>query len=430
MIRTRTAVLLCTAVSRQTAMGLKDICDEDRATYMDMQRNWLSFWGLLFASGLMLAQQPTAEITGIITDSSGAAVPGAAIDVLNVNTGLHWNASSNGSGNYSFSVLPPGSYQLEIKREGFETTRRTGVDLSVGQVARLDFKLNIGSRTQIVEVTGAAPLLESNTASTGQVIATKPINDLPLNGRNFLQLAKLTVGVTDPKPGDRAAAGGSFVANGVRAQFNNFFFDGVDNNAKIVDQQNSSPVVIQPSIDAIQEFKVETNNYSAQYGYSAGAVVNANIKSGTNRFHGDVFEFLRNDSLDARSYFASPTARKPVLQQNQFGGVLGGPIVRNKAFFFGSYERSSINRGNTYVVSVPTVAQRNGDFAGQATIYDPAITVSVGSGVFTRTAFTGNRIPLTPFDPAAQKLLPAIPAPTSSAGVNNYVSSPTNTTRA
>src|SRR5207253_705239 len=166
------------------------------------------------------------------------------------------------------------------------------------------------------EVTGAAPLLEGDTASNGQLIATRPINDLPLNGRNFLQLAKLSIGVTEPKPGDRAAAGGSFIANGVRAQLNNFQLDGADNNARIVDQQNSSPVVIQPSIDALEEFRVETNNYSAEYGYSAGAVVNARIKSGGNRLRGDVFEFLRNNALDARNYFAAAGTPKPVLQQN------------------------------------------------------------------------------------------------------------------
>ena len=173
-------------------------------------------------------------------------------------------------------------------------------------------------------------------------------------------------GVTEPKPGDRAVSGGSFIANGVRAQLNNFLLDGVDNNAKIVDQQNSSPVVIQPSIDAVQEFRVETDNYSAEYGYSAGAVVNATIKSGTNRMHGDVFEFLRNDDLDARNFFATTGTAKPVLQQNQYGGVIGGPIIKNRAFFFGSWEGTRINKGSTYLTTVPTAAMRAGNFAGQA----------------------------------------------------------------
>jgi hypothetical protein len=384
----------------------------------------------LVAAGVF-AQQPTGEITGIVTDATGAAIPGAGVEAVNASTGLRWNAVSTSDGTYAFSILPPGTYGLQVRKQGFETLERTGIALSIGQVVRLDLTLKIGSQTQTVVVTGSAPLLESETASTGQVISTKPINDLPLNGRNFLQLAKLTAGVAEPKPGDRAAAGGSFQANGVRAQLNNFLLDGVDNNAKIVDQQNSSPVVIQPSVDALQEFKVETNNYSAEYGYSAGAVVNASIKSGTNQLHGDAFEFLRNDYLDARNFFSNPTARKPVLQQNQFGGTLGGPIIRNRAFFFGSYERTSTNRGSTYVVTVPTAAIRSGDFTGQPTIYNPATTVQTSPGVYTRTAFANNRISPTLFDPAAAKLLSLIPLPTNpSASINNYVSSPTNTVRA
>jgi len=389
----------------------------------------------LLASGaflfvIALAQQPTAEIRGLITDASGAAVPDAAIEAVNPSTGLHREVSSNESGNYVFSILPPGNYRMNVKRQGFETTTRNDIELTVGQVARLDFNLNIGNTTEILEVKGIAALLESDTASTGQLIATKPINDLPLNGRNFLQLAKLSIGVTEPKPGDRAASGGSFIANGVRSQLNNFMLDGVDNNAKIVDQQNSSPVVIQPSIDALQEFRVETNNYSAEYGYSAGAVVNATIKSGSNRLHGDVFEFLRNNTLDARNYFATTGTPKPVLQQNQYGGVLGGPIIKNRAFFFGSWEGTRINRGSTYVTTVPTQAMRTGNFAGLAPIYNPSSSVPSGA-TFTRMQFLNNQIPLSLVDPAALKLLAAEPLPTfPNLAVNNYVSSPTNTNRA
>ncbi len=386
------------------------------------------FCAAVFAA-VAVGQEPTAEITGLITDATGAAVPGAAVDVAHTATGLHWQATSNDSGNYVFSILPPGSYRIDVKKQGFEAITRSGVDLTVGEVARLDFKLQVGSATEVVQVTGSAPLLESDTASTGQLVATKPINDLPLNGRNFLQLAKLSVGVLEPKPGDRAAAGGSFIANGVRAQLNNFMLDGVDNNAKIVDQQNSSPVVIQPSIDALQEFRVETNNYSAEYGYSAGAVVNAIIKSGTNGFHGDAFEFLRNDVLDARNFFASPSQPKPVLQQNQYGGTVGGPILKNRAFFFGSFEGTRINNGSTYVETVPTAAERAGNFAGLAPIYDPATSVPSGN-TYARTQFPGNQIPLNRIDPAALKLLALEPLPTiANQTVNNYVSSPTNTTR-
>jgi hypothetical protein len=394
-----------------------------------MRRVFVIFLLVCLASAIF-AQQPTGDVTGLVSDSSGAAVPGATIEIVNIDTGLHWDSTSNESGNYVFTSLPPGNYRISVKKQGFEAAARSAFELTVGQRARLDFQLKVGNVSETVEVTGSAPMLESETSSMGQTITTKPINDLPLNGRNFLQLAKLSMGVMEPKPGDRGTAGGSFVANGVRAQFNNFMLDGVDNNAKIVDQQNSSPVVIQPSVDALQEFRVETNNYSAEYGYSAGAVVNATIKSGTNGFHGTAFEFLRNDALDARNYFANPATRKPVLQQNQFGGVLGGPVVKNRAFFFGSYEGTRINRGSTIVTTVPTAALRTGDFTGQPTIYDPKTSVPSGT-TFARTPFLNNRILPDRLDPAALKLLALLPLPTiPNQTSNNYVVSPTNTNRA
>lgn len=386
---------------------------------------------MMLVSIAAFAQEPTAQITGIVTDSSGASVPGARIQVMNLSTGVHWEAESNDSGNYVFANLPPGDYRITIQKQGFSTLTRGGINLVVSQVARLDFPLSIGTTSESIEIKAAAPLLESSTASVGQVIETKAVSDLPLNGRNFLQLAKLSAGVLEPKQGDRESAGGSFIANGVRAQLNNFLLDGVDNNSKIVDQQSSSPVVIQPSVDALQEFRVETNNYSAQYGYSAGAVVNATIKGGTNQFHGDVFEFLRNDALDARDYFTTKGTKKPVLQQNQFGGAVGGPIIRNRAFFFGSWERSMINRGKTYVTTVPTALQRSGDFSGLAPIYDPATTVALANGTFSRSLFTGNRIPANEINQAAAKLLAVLPLPTfSNLTINNYVNSPTTTNRA
>ena len=386
---------------------------------------WLRFALTMFlAACTSLGQQPTAEVTGIVTDASGATVPGAKIRLSNTSTGIRWEAESNESGNYTFSNLPPGPYQISVTREGFTTVNRTGINLVISQVARLDFALSVGSTAESVEIKGTAPLLESSSASVGQLIETKAVLDLPLNGRNYLQLAKLSTGVLEAKPGDRNTAGGSFIANGVRAQLNNFLLDGVDNNSKVVDQQNSSPVVVQPSVDAVQEFKVETNNYSAEYGYSAGAVVNATIKGGTNQLHGGAFEFVRNDMFDARNYFASSTAAKPELRRNQFGGTLGGPIIKNKAFLFGSFERTIERNGITYVTTVPTAAMANGDFSGQPTVFDPLTTKSLGGGTYSRTAFAGNLIPKNRFDPAATKLLALFPAPTTSATFNNYVVSP------
>lgn len=373
------------------------------------------------------AQTPTAQVTGIVTDPSGAAVPGARIEITETNTGVRSEAISNHTGNYVIGNLKPGAYRVSVQKEGFSTVAQSEIRLEVSQVARLDFSLRVGATSETVEITARAPLIESSTASIGQVIESKAVSDLPLNGRNFLQLAKLSTGVLEPKSGDRASSGGSFIANGVRAQLNNFQLDGVDNNAKIVDQQNSSPVVIQPSVDAVQEFRVETNNYSAEYGYSAGAVVNATIKGGTNNLHGSLFEFARNNAFDAQNYFAT---EQPTLQQHQFGGTLGGPIVKNRAFLFGSWQRDTINRGITYVRTVPTAAQRAGDFSGLAPIYDPASTVEISKGKYARTQFPNNRIPAEDINPAAASLLAALPLPTfPDQNINNYVSSPTGTTR-
>ena len=387
----------------------------------------LLFFGLVF---LLAGQQPTAQVTGLITDASGAAVPGAAIDITNINTGQTLGTVSNESGNYVFPVVSPGRYTMTVHKEGFDAVTRTGLELTVGQIARFDSTLRVGTSKQTIQVSSATPPLEASTASIGQVIETKPIEELPLNGRNFLQLAKLAPGVFNPKPGDRTAAGGGFVANGVRSQLNNFLLDGIDNNEKIVDQQNSSPVVIQPSVDALQEFTVETNNFSAEYGYSAGAVVNATIKSGTNQVHGDAFEFVRNDVFDARNFFLSPSSKKPPLRQNQFGGTLGGPLIRNKLFLFGSWERTRTDVGTTQVLTVPTQAMKSGDFTGLAKIYDPNSTAPNPSGAgYVRTQFPGNIIPASQINPTAAKLLALEPLPNLPGTVNNFVVSPTGTTR-
>jgi hypothetical protein len=400
--------------------------DSIRETGFKMNLNVSRF---LFIAGLfafiVAAQLPTGQITGIVTDSTGANVAGAEVEAQNTSTGIVSKTVSNESGDYIFPVLTPGRYSVVVRKPGFESVTRSSIELTVSQMARIDFGLKVGSTREMVEVKATTPLLESATASLGQVIESKAVSDLPLNGRNFLQLAKLSTGVLEPKQGDRGAAGGSFIANGVRAQLNNFLLDGVDNNAKILDQQNSSPVAVQPSVDAVQEFKVETNNYSAEYGYSAGAVVNASLKGGGNTIHGDAFEFVRNRAFDARNYFASPTQPKPALQRNQYGGTLGGALVKNKAFLFGSFEQTRENNGITYVTTVPTAAMKGGNLGGLPAIFDPNTTVSLGGGVFKRTQFAGNQIPTTRFDPAAVKLLALFPSPTSAGNSNNYTVSQT-----
>jgi hypothetical protein len=384
-------------------------------------------WTSLFTAW---AQNPTAQVTGLISDASGAVVPAAQVEIVNTETGSRWEVQTNNSGYYSAPLLPPGNYRITAHAQGFKPVNRSGITLVVAQNARIDFALEVGGVTETVEVSAAVPLLESQTASIGQIVGEKVINDLPLNGRNYLQLAKLSAGVTEPRRGDVGALGGSFVANGVRAQLNNYNLDGADNNTRIVDIQNRSHEVIQPSVDAIQEFKIETNTYAAEYGYSAGAVVNATIKSGTNRFHGRAFEFLRNNNMDARDYFQRPGDKPAVLQRNQFGGTIGGPIVRDKLFFFASWERTIENRGLTLTTTVPTDPLRRGDFSGERPIFDPASTRANPAGAgFVRTQFAGNIIPANRIDPVAAKLIALVPSPNIPARSNNFVSNPSQTDR-
>jgi hypothetical protein len=376
------------------------------------------------------AQAPTAQVTGRVSDSSGGVVPGATVDLQNIDTGVNWPATTNNDGYYTVPLLPPGNYRITVRNQGFKEAARN-VRLEVNQVARVDFALELGTLSETVEVTGAPPLLESSTASIGQTVQAESITRMPLNGRNYLGLAKLSMGVGEPsgvgqpgQAGDRAKNGGSFVANGVRSDMNNFMLDGVDNNSKILDLSSSSNVVIQPSIDAIQDFRVETNNYSAEYAYSAGAVVNATLRSGTNQFHGTAFEFLRNDKLDARDFFLQPTSPKPVLQRNQYGGVFGGPIVKNKTFFFASWEGTRQNQGTTIVTTLPSTALRGGNFVGQKTIYDPdTLAPNPNGSGFVRTAFPGNIIPASRFTTPSMKLTDLIPQPNAPGVANNFVTS-------
>jgi Carboxypeptidase regulatory-like domain/TonB dependent receptor len=381
-----------------------------------------------------LAQEPTGMIVGRIADASGSVAPDTAIEAMNVDTGVKWQVKSNQSGYFTIPLLPPGHYQVMARLEGFKPMTRT-LTLQLEQVARLDFTLEIGAMTEMVEVVSAPSVLENGTASVGQVVQQQAVRDLPLNGRNYLDLAKLAMGIAEPSGagiigtgGDRAKNGGAFVANGVRSDMNNFIIDGVDNNAKIPDLSNNSNVVVQPSVDAIQEFKVETNNFSAEYGYSAGAVVNVTLKSGTNKFHGTAFEFLRNDQMDARDYFLLPTAKKAVLQRNQFGGVLGGPVIKNKTFFFGSWEGTRLNNGLTLVQTIPTDALKAGNFAGQKPIFDPnSLAPNPNGSGFIRTQFPNNAIPASLIDPRSAKLSALIPEPNASGSGNNYVVNPTQT---
>src|SRR5687768_12374731 len=386
----------------------------------------LTFITVVLALWSLTAHAQTAQINGTGIDASNPVVPGATLTIRNVDTNDTRVAVSNDRGHYNVPFLPSGRYTVKCELPGFQTTLREGIVLETDRDVRVDFDLKAGGITEAIHVLGT-PVLASETSSVGQVVTGQTISDLPLNGRNFLQLARLATGVLESAAGDRAAEGGAFVANGARSVLNSFMLDGVDNNARIVDQQNSSNVVSQPSVDALAEFSIQTHNFSAEYGQAAGAVVNATIRSGTNNLRGVGFEFLRNDRFDARNPFAPPSEQKR-LNRHQYGGVLGGPVRRDRTFFFASWETTDENRGTDYRNTVPTAAERAGDFSnfrnnqGRAVvIYDPNTTRPNPNGAgFIRDPFPGNQVPASRIHPLAAKLLAMLPQPNLPDLTGNY----------
>ena len=337
------------------------------------RRGWVSsmllaIFVLFGQAGTAVAQQDQGAITGTIQDPTGASVPNAAVTLTNVDTGLVLNVTSDASGNYTFSPLKVGNYKVSATAPGFSTTEQNQVRVDVQSRAEVNVKLNPGAATTTVQVTDAPPLLQTQEASTGQVIQAKTINDTPLNGRNWVFIAQLTAGVA-PASGARGQGKGDFNANGQRAEQNNFILDGVDNNTNVVDFLNGASFVVRPPPDALAEFKVQTGAYSAEFGHSAGAVVNASIKSGTNQIHGDLWEYLRNDAFDVKEYFNSKVSK---YRQNQFGATLGFPIIKDKLFLFGDAEANRIVFANPKTgITVPTVLMRQGDFSE---LLNPALT--------------------------------------------------------
>jgi len=363
----------------------------------------------------------TASLTGRVTDPSGAVVPDARVQARAVESGLVSNAVTTSEGYYSLPALPPGKYEIEIAKTGFVPVRQTGLELAVQQVARLDVVLKIGAVAETVEITGQAPLLESETATAGQVINNRQVSELPLLGRNTYALAMLV-------PGVRPSAGVnnlvidmistvSYSINGQRPSANEFLLDGAPNTSP---SQNQPVVNANP--DMVQEFKVETNNFSAEYGRAAGGVFNVVTKSGTNQFHFSAYEFFRNDKLNANDFFANTAGQKrPPFKFNQFGGTLGGPVVKNRTFFFVNTELVRFVQGITFTGTLPRPEQLAGDFSNArnaagnvVTIYDPATTAPNPGGTgFLRTPFAGNRIPSNRIDPVARNVSRFFPTPTT-----------------
>jgi hypothetical protein len=286
------------------------------------------------------AQKDAGAIVGLVRDPSSAVVTGAKVTVTDADRGVQLTLSTNGAGEYVASPLRIGRYTVTVEKQGFKKAVAGPVQVNIQDRIAIDLQLQPGMATEVVEVTAQRPQLETDTSELGQLVDSRRINALPLNGRNYAQLALLGTGVAPAEPGSRVETSSGFSANGARSLQNNFLLDGIDNNANLGDVLNGSAYVVQPSVDAIAEFKVETNSYSAEFGRGNGAIMNAVIKSGTNQFHGDVFEFLRNEKFDTNNRF--DIFGKVPYKQNQFGATFGGPIVKNKTFFFGDYEGTRI----------------------------------------------------------------------------------------
>ena len=363
------------------------------------------------------AQVDTGSISGTVHDPAGAIITNATIKVTNTAAGYVSTVTTNHDGLYTVVDLHPGNYRVSVAAPGFQSVTRTGIDLRLQDRLAINFDLAIGQTNSSIEVQSTAAALETETTSLGQVIEDKAIQALPLNGRNYIQLAVLGAGTT---PSQRSNERNSFVANGQREIQNSYVLDGIDNKNKIVGFDSSDAQSIEPIIDAIQEFKVQTATFSAEFGQSAGGVVNVSIRSGSDQFHGSAFEYLRNSWLDADPFFQPALTAKPQFIQNQYGATVGGPILRNRTFFFFAWQSTRISDASPQLAVVPTASQLAGHFG--TTIYDPATTQPNPNGTgYIRTPFAGNQIPTDRFDPVAAKLLTLFPAPNLT-GANNFFS--------
>ena len=420
-----------------------------------IRRFWITLViALACLSPALRAQTDTGRITGTVTDASGALIPGAAVTLSNVDTGVSQTATAGADGNFNFSAIPRGNYKVQAASSGFTTSAQT-VKLEVSQVQEINFQLTAGSTNTVVEVTGAAPVVDTSTSSTGLVVEGKQVTDLPLNGRNFINLAKLTPGVTGGAYGGSASGvngdaetfrnsssgGASLSVNGLRPQTNNYILDGLDNNESLV-----NTIEFFTPIDATQEFKVTTTVAPAEFGRAGGAILQSSIKSGTNSIHGSAFEFARNAIFDANpNYQFLGAGHTPALpfRRNTFGGSAGLPILKDHLFIFGDYEGTRENSPlNPQFVTVPTALMRTGNFSELLTarqncngvnapltslpgtdstdcsnrspngeIYDPV----------NGQAFTGNIIPQSRLNPAAVNYLNAYPLPNVPGNANGLL---------
>ena len=357
------------------------------------------------------AQSTTAELFGVVRDPSGGRVPSAKVELWNNTTGVVTVGTTEGDGSYQFVALLAGRYRVDVTKEGFAPLKRDGIVLRIGDRVAVDLDLSVGDARQVIEVAAAAPLLQTSRGTVSFVVEQKKIATLPLDCRNFVPLIALAPVVNLP-PGSLLPR-----INGSRPRVSEYIYDGIS-----VLQPEPGQVAYYPIIDAIDEFRVETNSYSAEYGRSNGGVILVNQKSGTNELHGTLFEFLRNEHLNARNLFAT-AGPKPRFRRNQYGFALGGPIRKNKAFFFADWQGTRLNTGVIRTSTVPTSAQRQGIFT--VSIFDPATTKRTESG-YSREVFPNNTIPTNRFDHATLAVLDRYPTPNvltmtgAEETVNNY----------
>jgi len=392
----------------------------------------------MVSAAVLAAQTITGSITGTVTDPSGAVVANVKVVGTNVGTNLTFSATTNEAGVFNLVFLPVGRYTVSAEAAGFKKAVLGPFALEVNQIAKLDVKLEVGEVSQSVEITDVAPILQTESTQTGAALTAETVTSIPLNGRNFASLTLLIPGAISTSPGQMGTSarmmgsGSRPQVNGNREQTNNFLLDGIDNNDSI-----DNRIGYQPNVDALQEVKVITGNGSSEFGNVGGAIVNATLKSGTNQFHGNVFEFLRNDKLDANGFFSNRNrvARSP-LRRNIYGGTFGGPVIRNKAFFFVDYEGTEQRTSGAATASVAPAAWRTGDLSDFLTksnqiVRDPL----TGPDVASRTPFPGNIIPTNRIvNPVAQKLFSspdlyplANNAGTGTLGItSNYIASQAN----
>ncbi|RRA47244.1 TonB-dependent receptor [Acidipila sp. EB88] len=373
-------------------------------------------------AGVALAQFDTASVLGFVRDTSGAVLANSTVSLVNTQTGQKVTVQTDAQGQFSFASVQVGSYQVDATANGFEETITDPFSVNVNARQRVDVQLKVGSQAQTVTVSGAASQLQSETSDSGTIVPTVGVRELPLNGRAYADLAALAPGVRRNSLENQSVTSrdASFNVNGERSEFNNFLLDGLDNNSYGTSNQGFSNQTIPPSPDAINQFQVETNNYSAEFGRASGAVINVSINSGTNSLHGRVWEYNRNTDFNAQGPFVAPTnaatgkQAQPTLVRNQFGGALGGPILKDKLFFFADFEGLRQSQGSYVISTVPTANQRAGimvDSKGNpVALHDPVLGTSYANG----------QIPMAAWTPLAQLVVAALPAPNINAFTNNY----------